>query len=96
MTVVLVYALVGRSLAYECVCLSVKYKKQPIVTTYYMNDQRLLSQKTMNELGTIVSEDLKWNSNIDSMIKKANSRLWLVRRTLGWDTPTKAKRTAYI
>ena len=50
----------------------------------------------MNDLGTIVNKDLKWKTNIEAMIKKANSRMWLVRRTLGWDAPTKAKKLAYI
>ena len=61
-----------------------------------MNNKQLLCQRTMNDIGTIVSEDLKWKSNIEAMIKKANSRLWLLKRTLGWDAPAKAKRTAYI
>ena len=34
----------------------------------------------MRLLGVIVSSDLKWRSNTTVMIKKAFSRLWILRR----------------
>ena len=61
-----------------------------------MENHPIRSEKTMNDLGIIVSIDLKWHSHIDKMIKKANQRLWLIIRTLGYDAPMKAKKMAYV
>ena len=80
----------------KCICLTVNNTKNPRLTDYTMKQLKLTRQSTMNDLGTTVSEDLKWKVNIEAMIKKANSRLWLVRKTLGWDAPLKAKCTAYL
>ena len=66
----------------KCVCLTVNTTKNPKLTNYTMNQLQLARQSSMNYLGTIVNEDLKWTTNINAMIRKAHSRLWLVRRTL--------------
>jgi len=50
----------------------------------------------MNDLGILVTKDLKWKTHINKSISRANQRLWLIARTLGYDAPLKAKRTAYI
>ena len=34
----------------------------------------------MKLLGLTISNDLKWKSNTETMIKKANSRLWIIKR----------------
>ena len=42
----------------------------------------------MRLLGLIIQSDMKWQSNTDNMVAKANKKLWMLRRlkTLGADT----------
>ena len=61
-----------------------------------MNTVAIRSEDSMNDLGIMVSTNLKWHTHIDKMIKRANQRLWLIIRTLGYDAPLKAKKTAYV
>ena len=61
-----------------------------------MDDTAIRSEDVMNDLGILVSSNLKWHNHIDKMIRKANQRLWLIIRTLGYDAPMKAKKMAYI
>ena len=44
----------------------------------------------------LILYDLRWTQHIDKIISKANQRLWLTIRTLGYDAPQKAKRLSYI
>ena len=56
-----------------------------------MNNVSLKREQNLNDLGVIVSSDLRWKPLIDQLIKKAKQRLWLVIGTLGRDAPMKAK-----
>jgi GTPase SAR1 family protein len=40
-------------------------------------------------LGTIIQNDLTWNKNTSSLVKKANGRMELLRRVASFGTPTK-------
>ena len=61
-----------------------------------MNTVKIPRETTMNDLGMLVTTNLKWHSQIDKMIKRANQKLWLITRTLGYDAPFKAKKIAYL
>jgi hypothetical protein len=79
-------------------CKHVKMGKQQLLHThnYTMNFENLDLSDTMVDLGVTVQNDLKWTEHITSMCKKAEGRLWLVIRTLGFYSPIIAKKTAYI
>jgi len=61
-----------------------------------MSQQPLLRVEDMNDLGVIVSSDLKWKHHCNKIIAKAKQRMWLIIRTLGFDAPAKAKKMAYV
>jgi hypothetical protein len=63
---------------------------------YTLNNQTLEQVDDMIDLGITVSSDLKWNKHILNTCKKAEGRLWLVVRTIGFYSPIKAKKAAYI
>ena len=43
-----------------------------------LNDLEVVDEVRL--LGLIIRSDLKWVSNTDSMVSKANKRIWIVRR----------------
>ena len=47
-------------------------------------------------LGLIVSSDLSWSKNTQYLIKRANSRMELLRRIAGFNAPTKDLVQIYI
>lgn len=50
----------------------------------------------MKDLGIIIQDNMLWNEQISLMIKKANTNLYFIKRTLGPKAPLKAKRILYI
>jgi hypothetical protein len=65
-------------------------------TEYTLDNQILETVEGITDLGVTVSSDLKWNKHITSTCKKAEGRLWLVIRTIGFYSPVPAKKAAYI
>ena len=47
-------------------------------------------------LGTIISDDLKWNLNTENIVKKANARMELLRKVAGFGPPLEDLKTVYI
>jgi hypothetical protein len=47
-------------------------------------------------LGTIITNDLCWDQNISSIVRKANARMELLRRVAGFGTPVDDLKTIYI
>ena len=47
-------------------------------------------------LGTIISNDLKWDLNTASLVKKANARMQLVRKVASFGTPVDDLKDIYI
>ena len=47
-------------------------------------------------LGTIISKDLKWDENTSELIKKANSRMCLLRAVSKFNPPRSDLKTIYI
>ena len=50
------------------------------VPDFELEENQLEVVEEMKLLGVIVRSDLKWWSNTEYMVKKANSRLWTMRR----------------
>ena len=47
-------------------------------------------------LGTILSDDLKWDLNTDTLVKKANARMQLLRKVASFDAPVQDLKEIYI
>ena len=47
-------------------------------------------------LGTIITDDLKWDLNTKSIVKKANMRMELIRKVASFDVPTEDMKVLYI
>ena len=47
-------------------------------------------------LGTILTDDLKWDLNTSNIIKKANARMQLLHKVANFGTPTEDLKTIYI
>ena len=47
-------------------------------------------------LGTIITDDLKWDLNTKSIVKKANMRMELIRKVASFDAPTEDLKDLYI
>ena len=80
----------------KCVSLNISYSPTQVPHIYNMNNTALSALNTMNDLGVLVTNNLRWTQHIDKIISKANQRLFLTIRTLGYDAPQKAKRLTYI
>ena len=47
-------------------------------------------------LGTMIQDDLKWDLNTSSIVRKANARMELLRRVASFGTPAEDLKTVYI
>ena len=47
-------------------------------------------------LGTIISDDLKWELNTSNLVKKANARMELLRKVASFGTPAEDLKVIYI
>ena len=56
-------------------CYSVDFSPE---ITLGLNDLEVVDEVRL--LGLVIRSDLKWVSNTDSMVSKANKRIWIVRR----------------
>ena len=54
-----------------------KYK---LATNLNLNDEDLEVARQVNFFGLIISDDLKWNENTEYLVKKAYSRIELLRK----------------
>ena len=47
-------------------------------------------------LGTIISNDLKWDQNTKMIVRKANARMQLLRKVVSFGTPIEDLKTIYV
>ena len=47
-------------------------------------------------LGVIITNDLKWDANTESLVKRANKRMELLRKVSSFGTSKDEKRNIYI
>ena len=76
----------------KCYHLSIKQQSSNF---YTMNGQILQQVEEIPYLGITFSDNLKWNSHINQVRKKANSTLGFLRRNLH-HTPESCRKNAYL
>jgi hypothetical protein len=83
----------------KCQVISVISSIPKFLYQYKLGDVLLTRVNEVTDLGINISSNLKWNSHLNSITRKALkafSRLWLIVRTVGFDSPPKIKQTLYI
>ena len=58
-------------------------------------DTKRDESKTVKDLGIVVAEDLTWKAHIDKRLKKANKRLYMIRRNVAVNEKTFNKLGLY-
>ena len=66
----------------KCYSMKITHKKNPVVTTYKMDDTTLDEVKSYPYLGVEISKDMNWATHINSISNKANRMLGLLRRNI--------------
>ena len=64
------------------VVLTVTNKRNPIVTEYTIRGQLLAAVTSARYLGVTITDKVNWSQHIDSITKKANRTLGILRRNL--------------
>jgi hypothetical protein len=80
----------------KCQVMTVTRSRNPTLYEYVLNDIKLLRTSSCKDLGLIISDKLHWDLHISESIKKANKRLGLIKRILGFNVNTEVKLMAYI
>ena len=65
-------------------------------TRMQLKGENIETIKNTKLLGTIISDDLKWDLNTANIVKKANARLELLRRVASFNPPLEDLKTIYI
>ena len=76
--------------------MSITRKVNPHRFKYSMDRKPLSKVSQFKDLGIIISDNLTWDTHIGVITNKANRNLWLIKRTLGFQAPTKAKKILYV
>ena len=71
-------------------------KNYKFATRLKMNGQNLPVLNQTKLLGTVITDDLKWDKNIQEIVKKANARRILLRRASEYTTSLEDLKTIYI
>ena len=61
-----------------------------------MGNSILETVTEFNDLGVLISSDLSWNNHIKLKIARANSMLGFIKRAIGFNASSKAKKTLYL
>jgi hypothetical protein len=70
--------------------------KYQFTTRLQLNNQTVEVIDHTRLLGTVISDDLKWNLNTASIIKKANARMELLRKVASFGASLEDLKTVYI
>ena len=71
-------------------------KKFKFTTRLTMNNFTLPVINKTKLLGTIITDDLKWNSNTEEIVKKANQRMLLLRKSSEFTTKIEDLKAIYL
>ena len=71
-------------------------KNYPFATRLKLNNQSIETVKSTRLLGTIISDDLSWDLNIRNIVKKANSRMELLRRVANFGASIEDMKIIYF
>ena len=81
----------------KCVALQFSWKKSSVPPQeYLLNQQPINSSATQNDLGILVSNNLKWSPHIINIVAKANKMLGFLRRNCFHLTDVKTRRLLYL
>ena len=78
----------------KCKVLRITNKCRPILSDYYIHNQKLAIKTDAKYLSVPTSSDLSWAKHTDSIVKKANSTMAVLRRNIR-SAPQSAKDKAY-
>jgi hypothetical protein len=82
--------------ASKCCYISfVNQRQLPIVYNYIINNTPLSKVDSICDLGVTVTHNLNWDLHVNNCLSKANRRLGLVKRTLGYSVDTQVKLLSY-
>ncbi len=59
-------------------------------------DSNLTAVESFRFLGTTISQNLKWDNHIDSIVKKAQQRLYFLRQLMKFNLPQELLKHIYI
>ena len=76
----------------KCEVIHITTKKYPIIHKYTLHGHILLSMPQIKYLGVHISQDLKWNSHINSISSKANQTLGLLIHNLKINSQTNTEK----
>ena len=79
----------------KCTYMSITRRISPFHFIYNINGTPLIKVQQMKDLGLVIQDNLMWNEHISNIIKKANTNLYFIKRTLGPLAPEKAKLILY-
>ena len=65
-------------------------------TRLKLNSENLEIIKYAKLLGVIISDDLKWDLNTNSLVKRAKARMELLRKVSSFTTSMEEKKNIYI
>ena len=85
----------------------INQKKTKAIIFNFTNNYQFLTRLTLNSetieivpetklLGTIILNNLKWDSNTANLVKRANSRMVLLRKLSEFGAPREDLKTIYI
>ena len=80
----------------KCQFMSITRKINPHKFQYSMNNLAISRVTEFRDLGVIITDNMTWDKHVGTITKKANRNLWLIKRTLGYLAPTKAKKLLYV
>ena len=61
-----------------------------------MEEENIEEKDKVKLLGTMISNDLKWEENTKELVKKANARMCLLRAVSSFHPPLNDLKTIYI
>ena len=59
---------------------------------YHINDVKLECVTEFDDLGVNITSNLSWHDHVTTKVKRANSLLGLIKRTIGYNAPTQSKK----
>jgi hypothetical protein len=71
-------------------------KKYPFATRLEVNGENIEIIKKTKLLGTIVTEDLKWEENTKLLVKQGNARMQLLKKVKGFTNNLKDLKEIYV
>ena len=80
----------------KCNIITLKRSSNSTEFIYSMDNTALKRTNTVMDLGVKIHTLLRWNDHINSIISKANQRLWITIRTIGFNAPLKTKILTYV